>query len=118
MIAAVVTWALGGGWRWLVLAVVLAAAVIGHQIAAGRAIARATEASDVRWQQALAKQEAEARIELGMLQARADDAGEEAARSRERIEFLTRQIEIDNGNLPNNTHECLDAGRARLLDRL
>lgn len=82
------------------------------------AIAAAVAARDGDWQAKLAKAEAETKITLAALQARADEAGAEAQAAQATLDQSLKDVDTANDALPTAAACGLDRARVRLLERL
>lgn len=118
MIAAVIAWALQGGWKWLAGAVLIIAAMLWHGHAVNSHDTALRAGVTAMWQAALAKAEAETKITLASLQAQADAAGHEAGIAQAKLSATLQALEASNAKLPNADACGLDPSRVRLLDRL
>lgn len=95
------------GWHW------------AHEAGVRQAaIAAAVAARDGDWQAKIAAAEAETKITLTALQAKADDASAAAEATQAKLDQSLKDLETANASLPKAASCGLDGDRVRLLDRL
>ena len=116
MIAAVLAWALQGGWKWLAGAALIIVGLLWHGYAVHNHDTALRAAVSAEWQAALAKAEAQTKMTLASLQAQADAAGREAGIAQAKLSETLQALEASNAKLPNATACGLDADRVRLLN--